>query len=462
MRNNKKIEFSAKKVTVVGLGSSGIWTARFLAREGANVTVSEIRPETDFDPDTLSEIRELGIRLEMGEHRNESFLAVDMIILSPGVPLHMPLLRNAIEEGIPVMGELELGSRLVDVPMIAVTGTNGKSTVTTLLGRLIEDAGFDVFVGGNIGTPLMAYVTGAAKGKAKMDYIVVEVSSFQLDAVDTFCPFVSFVLNISPDHLDRYSCYEDYVQSKLRIFANQGPGQFVILNDDDEKLSSIHPSSGVSVLRYGAENREGRHGFIERKRIMAGFDGMESKSFSLESVTLPGLHNLENVLAAVLGGLALGIDGLSIQNTIDSFKGLPDRLELVKELDGVAFYNDSKATNVDAAVKAVKSFDRPLILIAGGRHKGADYAPLVKAAEGKAKRAIFMGEAGDLLASSFRDVIPFSMAIDMDEAVSVAFSHAKSGDAVLLAPACSSFDMFTDYSHRGRAFRSAVERIFNG
>jgi UDP-N-acetylmuramoylalanine--D-glutamate ligase len=445
MQAQNSLNFSGKKVLVVGLGISGLWTARWLAGQGAVVTISEIRSETDLDPGTCSEILRLGARLETGGHKKKTFLNTEMIIVSPGVPHDMELLSAAIRSGITVTGELELASRMINTPMIGVTGTNGKSTVTALLGSMIENAGFEVFVGGNIGTPLIAY----AAGERRADYVVVEVSSFQLDTIETFSPFVSVVLNISPDHLDRYPDYETYVKSKLRIFSNQGPGQYVILNDDDKMLSSIEIPSGVSLLRYGTEEKEGRHAFIENGGITVCLDGMAHNRFS-------------NLLSVVLCGMTIGIDPGAIQKTIDEFRGLPNRLECVAEIGGVVFYNDSKATNVDATVRAVMSFEQPLILLAGGRHKGADYTPLVSAARGRVKKAIFLGEAKELLASSFEDVLPFHMAKDMDEAVSISFSCAKSGDAVLLAPACSSFDMFSDYSQRGRVFKAAVERLVHG
>jgi UDP-N-acetylmuramoylalanine--D-glutamate ligase len=458
MQGSYKLQFHGKKILVAGLGITGLCTARWLADQGAAVTVSEVKPETDLDPAICNEIRERGIALETGWHREETFLNSEMIVLSPGVPLDMEPLSAARKVGIHVTGELELASRLIDTPMIAVTGTNGKSSVTAFLGSLLENANLKVFVGGNIGTPLIAYV--AEEDKA--DYVVVEVSSFQLDTIETFCPFISMVLNVSPDHLDRYPSYEDYVQSKLRVYMNQGTGQYVILNDDDERLSLVKPSSGVSVFRFGTEKKEGRHAFIEDSMIRACIPGKEHNSFSLKSLRLPGRHNLENLLAVVLTGLILGIKPPVIQQTINELEGLPNRLEQVAELAGVEFYNDSKATNVDAAVKAITSFDRPLILIAGGRHKGADYTRMVRAAEGGVKRAVFLGESRELLARSFEGVVPFSMAEDMDDAVSMAFSEAEKGDVVLLAPACSSFDMFSDYAHRGRVFRAAVERLRSG
>ncbi len=446
------------KVLVVGLGISGLWTARWLAKRGADVTVSEMKRSSDIDPVILSDLRELGVKLETGGHKKETFLNAEMIIVSPGVPHDMPLIRSAVERKIPVIGEMELASRFIDAPIIAVTGTNGKTTVTTLLGQIIENAGFKAFVGGNIGTPLTVY----AAGEQDADYLVLEVSSFQLDTIETFSPFISIILNISPDHLDRYPDFEAYIQSKLRIYENQGHGQYLILNHDDPRLSSVHPSSDIALLCYGVEKKEGRHAYLEGGAVSASLNGATSQRFSLDSFALPGAHNRENLLGAVLAGMVLGIDAAIIQKTIDRFKGLPHRIEYVGEFSGVRFYNDSKATNVDAAMRSVASFDRPLILIAGGRHKGADYAPLVRAGRGRLRGAVFLGEAQGLLAESFRENIPFSLAGDMEDAVGIAFSMSKPGDAVLLAPACSSFDMFSDYSHRGEAFRAAVEGLIYG
>ncbi len=455
MKGNDKKDITEGKILVVGLGISGVVTASWLAKAGAHVDVSEIRPEKDLDPAICRELRELGVGLETGGHCEHTFLNADTIIVSPGVPHNTTLLHKARERGSLVIGELEFASRLINTPMIAVTGTNGKSTVTTFLGRMLKTAGYDVFVGGNIGTPLMAYVTEDRQA----DYAVIEVSSFQLDTVETFCPHISLILNISPDHLDRYPSYEAYVESKLRVFMNQGSDQHVIINDDDERLAEVHPSSGVSVIRYGLKKKKGRHAFIEQKTLMVCLDGEEIAVFPLDSFNLPGNHNLGNLMATVLAGKVLGINPTIIQKSIGQFQALPNRVERVGELDGVVFYNDSKATNVDAAVNGIMSFNRPLILIAGGRHKGGDYGPLVLAAKRRVKKAIFIGEAKDLLATSFKGVLPFSTAKDMTEAVTMGFSWAEKGDAILLAPACSSFDMFSDYSHRGVVFRSAVERL---
>jgi UDP-N-acetylmuramoylalanine--D-glutamate ligase len=452
------VEHLNRKVLVVGLGKSGLSVARYLSKQGAHVKVSELREEAEIDRVLLRDTRQLGIELETGGHKEETFLNAEMIIVSPGVPLDIGPLKAAYGAGIPILGEMELASGLTDTPLVAVTGTNGKSTATAFLGAMLKGAGLKAFVGGNIGTPLMDYVAGPWRA----DYAVVEVSSFQLDTMENFSPMISLLLNITPDHLDRYFDYQAYVRSKLSIFKNQGPGQYAILNDDDQVLSQFEPAPGVSVLRYGMERRENRHAYMEGKSIKAHLPGEKEASFGVERLKLPGRHNLENLMGVVLTGLVLHIGPRTIQRTIEQFQGLPNRLEHVRRLRGVDFYNDSKATNVDAALRAVVTFDSPIVLIAGGRHKGADYLPLVKAAKGRVKKAIFLGEAKHILADAFEGMIPFALAKDMGDAVSQSFSSAEPNDVVLLAPACSSFDMFTDYAHRGRVFREEVERLDHG
>ncbi|OQY43359.1 MAG: UDP-N-acetylmuramoyl-L-alanine--D-glutamate ligase, partial [Desulfobacteraceae bacterium 4572_87] len=416
---------------VVGLGTSGYWAARWLAEEGASVTVTDIKEASQLDPDILEELRDLGVTLETGGHHQETFLNADTIVLSPGAPLETPFIQAALQKKIPIMGEMELAAQHVSTPMIAVTGTNGKTTVTTFLGQMLENAGYDVFVGGNIGTPLTAYLAQ----RKKADYLVVEISSFQLDTIQRFNPEISIILNISPDHLDRYADYQAYIQSKLKIFENQGPGQTVILNADDPVLQNVTPPKGATLLRYGLKQRDGIHAFIEKGQIS---DIIGKTHFNFRTFSLSGSHNLENLLAVVLAGSALDLASAPIQKTIDEFKGLPNRLEYTYRVNGIRFYNDSKATNVDAAIRAVESFDDPLVLIAGGRHKGSNYQPLVQACRGNVKGAVFMGEAASLLAEAFADEIPFSLADDMHDAVSRAYNLAQSGDIVLLSPACAS------------------------
>ncbi len=447
-----------KKVLVVGLGKSGVAAANWLARQGARVTVSDKLDGSAFDRQLLGELSRGGIELELGDHRLGSFVETDLVVVSPGVPLDIMPLVEASKRGVPVIGELELAWRYLRTPSIAVTGTNGKSTVVKLIGEMLSRGGRKVFVGGNIDFPLTDYIAGAQDA----DYVVLEISSFQLDTVETFSPLVALILNISPDHLDRYADYEAYVRSKERIFGNQGPEQILILNDDDPVLGTLEPKEGPRVYRYGMESKEGRQGFFKDGRIVVGIDGHGRLTFNLDRFALPGIHNHANVMAAILGALVIDTPPVAIQEGIDGFKGLPHRIELIDTIGGVAFYNDSKATNIDSAIKSITSFSRPVVLIAGGRHKGSDYLPLVNAATGRVKNAVFMGESSNLLANAFNGTIPWSEVRNMDDAVNRAYDRAQEGDVVLLAPACSSFDMFRNYQHRGMAFQEAVRRLRDG
>jgi len=452
------MDFAGKNILVVGLGESGAAAARWLHRQGAHVTVSEKRHESDLDRSLITEFSDAGIHLECGGHRIETFLNADLIVMSPGVPLDIQPLREARMKGVPLAGEIELAGRYLKTPAVAVTGTNGKSTVVKLIGEMLHRGGSSVFVGGNFGPPLAEYVSG----NQAADYAVLELSSFQLDTIETFSPLVAIILNVSPDHLDRYEDYDAYARSKQRIFANQGKGQILILNDDDPWLRGLKVKNGPAVFRYGLDRAVGRHAFVDSETITARLSGREEVRFSLERFALPGNHNRSNLMAAILTALLLDAAPPDIQEVIDHVAGLPHRLELVDEIKGVAFYNDSKATNIDAAIKSIASFARPIILIAGGRHKGSDYHPLMEAAMNKVKGAVFLGEARDLLAEAWTGVIPWTKATDMQDAVALAYNQAAKGDVVLLAPACSSFDMFKDFQHRGAVFREAVKRLKNG
>jgi len=446
------------KVLVVGLGDSGLAAARWLVKQGSQVTVSERQTRSDLDKAILGDLLRSGIKLELGGHKVKTFTEADLIVVSPGVPLDIKPLVEARGKGVPIIGELELANRYLKTPCIAVTGTNGKSTVVNLLGDMFLKGGKSVFVGGNIGRPLTHYVGG----KQIADYVVVEVSSFQLDTTQTFSPLVALILNVSPDHLDRYADYSSYARSKERITANQGPGQILILNDDDPRLRRLRPENGPTVYRYGLKSEPGRHVFLDNGKIRAKLPGGKMVILNLDRFTLPGNHNRANLMAATLASLALKIPASAIQQAIDHFKGLPHRTELVDVVRGVAFYDDSKATNIDATIKSITSFSRPVVLIAGGRDKGSDYSPLVEAASDRVKGAVFLGEASCFLAEAFGNKISWSKATTMIDAVSLAFDRAQEGDVVLLAPACSSFDMFRDFKHRGAVFREAVKRLSNG
>jgi UDP-N-acetylmuramoylalanine--D-glutamate ligase len=285
------------------------------------------------------------------------------------------------------------------------------------------------------------------------------VSSFQLDTISKFCPFISVILNVSPDHLDRYVDFDSYVNSKLKIFMNQRREDFLILNDDDSWLSAVNPKSEITVLRYGFEEKKGRRAFLKGETIKSSVAGREKMNVPIKSVKLTGKHNVSNIMAVTLCAHVLGIGESLITECIGDFKGLKNRLEWVNDIGGVSFINDSKATNLDAAIKAVMSIEQSLILIAGGLHKGADYGPLVETCKGKVKHCVFLGESKKMLADAFAGVIPYDVANDMEEAVSTAFSKSNPGDVVLLAPACSSFDMYRDYADRGESFSNAVERL---
>ena len=391
------MEIAGKEVLVVGLGKSGFWASCWLAEHGAEVTVTDSRERAELNKTFYEELSERGPNLELGGHRRETFMNADMIIVSPGVAHTMPLLLDARQKGIPVLGELELASRIIQTPMIAVTGTNGKSTVTACLGVLFENAGLPVYVGGNIGNPLMAYACGEMNAK----YVVVEVSSFQLDTTETFSPYISIILNISPDHLDRYEDFEAYGRAKKKIFSQQGPGQYLIVNNEDEMLAGISPEADVTILRYGLKKREGQAAYLQDGAIRVPGRSGKGESYPVASFGMPGIHNMLNFQAVILVGHVLGIDAVSIQTTLSKFQGLPHRLERVGEKNGVTFYNDSKATNVEAAIVAIQSFSRPLFLIAGGKHKGLQYEKLAAASAGRVKKAIFIGEARDHLGRAF-------------------------------------------------------------
>jgi len=449
---------TGNRVLVVGLGDSGLAAARWAARQGSHVTVSERQAGSDLDNNVLADLQRSGIKLELGGHKTKTFTEAELIVVSPGVALDIKPLAKAREKGIPVIGEIELASRYLRTPCIAVTGTNGKSTVVNMIGDMLIRGGKTVFVGGNIGRPFTDYIGGAQAA----DYVVLEVSSFQLDSIQTFSPLVAMILNISPDHLDRYADYYSYAKSKERISANQGPGQMLILNDDDPLIRRLQHKNGPTVYRYGLKRKPGRHAFLDNGQIKAELPGGKMAVLNLDRFTLPGDHYRANLMAATLASLAIKISPSAIQEAIDRFRGLPHRTELVDTIKGIAFYNDSKATNIDAAVKSITSFARPVILIAGGRHKGSDYLPLVEAASDRVKGAVFLGEASCLLAEAFGRTISWSKATSMIDAVSLAFDQAREGDVVLLAPACSSFDMFRDFEHRGTMFREGVRRLRDG
>jgi UDP-N-acetylmuramoylalanine--D-glutamate ligase len=457
-----------KNILVVGLGKSGMAAARFAINRGGIVTITDIAEE-DALAGYLPEVNKIDVRTELGGHNTKTFESADLIIVSPGVPhTILPIIR-AKEKGIPVLGEIEFASRYIREPILAITGTNGKTTTTELLGHMMKNSGFNVFVGGNIGNPLIDY----AGEEEKADIVVAEISSFQLDTIDTFRPRVSVLLNISADHLDRYPDFESYVRSKGRIFKNQADGDTAVVNGSDRSISLISRTLGARVLpfyhqgNFQTNSREyavissgnGQHGPMIR--IFTGED--KEDDLDLSQINLLGRHNMENIAAAALAALAAGGTLKGIQSALNDFKGLSHRLEFVRTINGVQFYDDSKGTNIDAVARALEVFHQPVILVMGGRDKGGDFKQLRELVKQHTKKLIVIGEAGDVIKSALKDSCQEGAqhASTMEDAVSLAYRAASSGDVVLLSPGCSSFDMFRSYAERGEVFCKAVANLDN-
>ena len=440
-------------VLVVGMGASGAAAAAFLNDQGAVVTVADCASVPDA-ADRISALEARGIRFELGEHRAGTFHRADVIVVSPGVPHLMAPLRQAVQRGIPVIGELELAFRYITKPIIAVTGTNGKTTTTTLLGHLLRNAGFRVVVGGNIGTPLVACIDAAETA----DVLVVEVSSFQLDTIDTFRPLISVILNITPDHLDRYDSMSAYADSKGRILKNQTTNNIAVLNGGDPEVRRI---SGNAAARkwflYAEPGEEG--GVFEADRFMLQTGRHEGMWLDLSCLEQSGHHNRENAAAAGLAALAFGADVARIQEALSTFRGLPHRITPAGVVGGVRFYDDSKATNIDAVAKALEAFEQPVVLIMGGRNKGYRFGSLAGVVKDHVKALIVIGESASDILADLGDLVPSESGTDMIDAVSRAYALAAPGDVVLLSPGCASFDMFKNYAHRGDTFCGAVATI---
>ncbi len=448
-------ELKDKQILIVGCGITGMSCARFLKRKGAKVTISEKMQLDEIDPSILKELLDMGVEIEAGEHKISTFLKQDLILLSPGVPLDIPAIRASKEKGIPVMGELEFASLMLSAPIIAITGTNGKTTTSTLIADILKEAGYRVFLGGNIGTPLIEslYIN-------PLDYVVCEVSSFQLDTISHFSPYISILLNITPDHLERYPDFISYIKSKMKIFKNLKEDGAAIINSDDKNIRCHMPSINTQILRYGIEQRDGLNCYTEDNILRVFIDQRHRMELSFEDFKLRGEHNLSNLMAAVLCAAYVGVKRNVIEKVISRFSGLPHRLQYVKTVNGIAFYNDSKATNLDSFLCAVKSFNEKLIVIMGGIFKGGDLDSLVEEVRDRIRAAILIGSSKELFIEALKGKIPFIVADDMRDAVSKAYSASQPGDVVLLSPACSSFDMFEDYRDRGNSFIKAVEELW--
>jgi UDP-N-acetylmuramoylalanine--D-glutamate ligase len=438
------------RVVVVGAARSGVAAAELLARRGAKVTLTD-RKGVVADADRL---RAAGVALELGAADAPAVHEADLVVMSPGVPVELPALVAVRARGIPVIGELELAFRWLRGRVVAITGTKGKSTTTTLVGRMLETAGRRVLVGGNIGVPLSSQVDQSTEDTVH----VVEASSFQLETVETFRPWIAALLNFSPDHLDRHPDEAAYGRAKARIFANQAADDWAVVNADNASALTLASNARAQRLQYSVDNVLDADVFVERDFIWQRTSEGPTPLVPLASIELAGRHMLSNVAAASAICLAAGASGQAMARALAGFKGLEHVMEPVATLGGVRFVNDSKATNVDAAGRSIESFDR-VVAIIGGRYKGGAFADLRQPLSERGKGVVAIGEAKPLVRQALADVVRVVEADSMADAVSKALDLARPDGVVLLAPACSSFDMFVDYADRGRAFKDAVQRV---
>ena len=446
------MELKNKRVLVVGLGKSGIAAARFLKGRGAQVTVSDIRPAGLISE--LPALLDAGIMVETGSHGLLTFRRQDLIVVSPGVPSNTPELTTVRAMGIPIIGEMELGSEFLQGQIVAITGSNGKTTTTTLIGEILKSSGEPTLVGGNIGRPVVDMVAESTP----QTWSVLEVSSFQLETIQTFKPRIALVLNITPDHLDRHGSFEAYAAAKTRITENQTVDDFLILNAEDEPTKLIAAKTKAQIYWFSAKRQVKQGAFVHGESILfrAKEGGEVEPIMPVAEIPLAGAHNVENVLAAVCAARLAGVDAQTIREAVAAFHAVEHRLEFVREFNGVRWFNDSKATNVDATAKAIEAFPGGIWLILGGKDKDSDYSTLSPLLRARVKAVITIGSAAEKIESHLSGVVKIERAGTMDRAVAWAQKEARSGDVVLLAPACASFDQFENYEHRGRVFKQLV------
>jgi UDP-N-acetylmuramoylalanine--D-glutamate ligase len=438
-----------RHVIVVGAGRSGLAAAELLVARGARVTLAD----ASRDIDHREHLQRLGVALELGPHQRDQFLTADLLVVSPGVPLDQEAVAAARRAGIPVIGEVELASRWLAGRLIAITGTKGKSTTTTLTARMLQEAGLDATAGGNLGAAL----SGQVAGSSTVSLHVVEVSSFQLEATDTFHPWIAVLLNLSPDHLDRHASFDEYRAAKKRIFTNQTSSDWAVVNADDPAAEDL--ARGIAARRcdFALDARVADGVTVEGDVIVRRERGSAAPLVPLASVHVPGRHLLSDVLAATAVAHLAGVPPEAMQRAVEQFHGLEHALEHVATIGGVRFVNDSKATNIVSARRAIESFDRGVVAIMGGRFKGGRFEDLRDVVLGRVDAVVAIGEARPLIRRALGDLVPVHEADSMGDAVRAARAVASRGGVVLLAPACSSFDMFRDYAERGRAFKRAVE-----
>jgi UDP-N-acetylmuramoylalanine--D-glutamate ligase len=454
------VEIAGRKVLVIGAARSGIASARFLAQRGATVALNDRKPLAEWSEAALV-LKTEGVGQVAGDPPSWLLDQIDLVVVSPGVPARSLPIRYADRRGAEVIGEVELASRFLRGRIVAITGTNGKTTTTALIGNMLKDAGLYVQVGGNIGTPLVSL----ADSSRDDGWTVVEVSSFQLETIVDFHPTVAIVLNVTPNHMDRYDSFRDYAAAKHNIFRNQAPSDVAILNANDEIVSSWAAGLRAHVVQFSVQKEPEEGLFLRGRDLVSRSGGAERVLMARDEMHLLGTHNVENVLAAMAAGLACGAAPESLRETVRQFRPVEHRLEEVAEIDGVRFFNDSKATSVDATIKALEAFaDQAgkVVLILGGRGKQAPYTPLLTLVSERVRKLIVIGEDAEAIERDLKSAAPLERASDMHDAVQKAFAAAQAGDVVLLAPACASFDMFESFEHRGRVFKDEVSSLVSG
>lgn len=447
------MELNGKRVLVVGLGKSGVASALFLKKQGAKVTVSDTKSGDELRNE-IPVLLDHGITVETGGHGERTFRGQDLIVVSPGVPIDAPPLVQARSAGESVIGEIELAAQFLPGPIVAITGSNGKTTTTSLAGEIMTASGFLTLVGGNIGTPAISL---AERAKPET-VIVLEVSSFQLETIQTFRPRVSVILNVTPDHLDRHRTFEIYADAKARIFENQQSTDFTVLNADDATSAAMAPRTKAQVFWFSRQREVQQGAWVRDGNIVFRRGEEQHEILQASEIPLKGGHNLENVLAAVCAGALMGCTPEKIRQAVHGFKAVEHRLEFVATINGVDYYNDSKATNVDATIKALESFPANIHLILGGKDKGSDYSVLNELLRQRVKRVYTIGAAAAKIESQIKahEVVH---AETLENAIRKAHSVAQTGDVVLLAPACASFDQFKSYEHRGKMFKEVVRSL---
>ena len=450
------MEFENKNVLVAGIADTGIAASNLLVRNKAMVMAVDDKNEADLK-DNLAKLHS-SVQVRTGGLAVENVSDFDLIVVSPGINMRNKLLRKAKDKSIPIWSEIELASRFINRPIIAITGTNGKTTTTSMTCNILKDCGEKVYMGGNIGFP----VSNIADGASQYNYILLEISSFQLEWIDQFRPSISVILNITEDHLDRHLDFQEYVSMKKKIFQNQGEKDYLVLNKDDPATSSIKPKNNIKKLYFSRVEEVKDGAFLRNNNIVIRLNGEEKMIGSVNKLNAKGVHNIENGLASALVGSICKARPENIMNSLSQFEGIHHRMEFVREINGVRFVNDSKGTNVGATIKSLESFDCPIILIAGGKDKGGNYEPLGDLIKRKVKSLFLIGASK----TKIRAVLPGYRNVEdvstLEDAVEKAFLRAKAGEVVLFSPACSSFDMFKNYEERGNVFKKAVLALQGG